>query len=97
MWSYSCAFPAVAEDQRHRMDGVVSMGKSWRRLRMDEDGDIADEFLDEVPPYMEEHDKRLPRFEVKYSTKPAKVKNLDLLPNGRIRHLMEYQGKLEWV
>ncbi|GER34456.1 RNAse E/G-like [Striga asiatica] len=83
-------------------DGGIQ-GLRWyaRRLRMDEDGDIADEFLDEVPPDMstdmEEHDKQLPRFEVKYRTRPAKVKNLDLLPNGRILHLVEYQGKLEWV
>ncbi|KAI3464688.1 hypothetical protein Pfo_021351 [Paulownia fortunei] len=78
-------------------------GLRWyaRRLRIDEDGDVADEFLDEVSPdmstSMEEHGRPLPRFEVKYSTRPAKVKNLALLPNGKIQHLVEYQGRLEWV
>ncbi|KAL0351620.1 UNVERIFIED_CONTAM: hypothetical protein Scaly_1550700 [Sesamum calycinum] len=78
-------------------------GLRWyaRRLRIDEDGDVADEFLDEVLPDMsmstEEHNRPLPRFEVKYSTRPAKVKNLALLPNGKIQHLVEHQGRLEWV
>ncbi|KAK6118771.1 hypothetical protein DH2020_047462 [Rehmannia glutinosa] len=83
-------------------DGGIQ-GLKWyaRRLRIDEDGDIADEFLDEVSPdmsrSMEEHNRPLPKFEVKYSTRPAKVKNLALLPNGKIQHLVEYQGRLEWV
>lgn len=78
-------------------------GLRWytRRLRIDEDGDIADEFLDEVsqdmPISMEEQNRTLPRFKVKYNTKPAKVRNLALLPNGKLNHLIEYQGKLEWV
>lgn len=74
---------------------LIGQGLRWyaRRLRIDEDGDVADEFLDEV----EEHDRPFPRFEVKYSTKPAKVKNLALLPNGKIQHLVEYQGRLEWM
>ncbi|KAL8515007.1 hypothetical protein ACS0TY_013917 [Phlomoides rotata] len=77
-------------------------GLRWyaRRLRIDEDGDVADEFLDEVSPDATtsmEDDRSLPRFEVKYSTKPAKVRNLALLPNGKIQHLVEYQGKLEWL
>ncbi|PIN10181.1 hypothetical protein CDL12_17237 [Handroanthus impetiginosus] len=83
-------------------DGGVQ-GLRWyaRRLRIDEDGDVADEFLDEVSTDMststEAHDRPLPRFEVKYSTRPAKVRNLALLPNGRIQHLVEYQGRLEWM
>ncbi|GER26157.1 mannose-1-phosphate guanylyltransferase (GDP)s [Striga asiatica] len=83
-------------------DGGIQ-GLRWyaKRLRIDEDGDIADEFLDEVAPdtssSMKEPDNQLPRFEVNYSTRPAKVKNLALLPNGKIQHLVEYQGRLEWV
>ncbi|KAK4390933.1 hypothetical protein Sango_2156600 [Sesamum angolense] len=88
-----------------RMIGSIESQKGlrWyaRRLRIDEDGDVADEFLDEVLPNMsmstEEHNRPLPRFEVKYSTRPAKVKNLALLPNGKIQHLVEHQGRLEWV
>ncbi|KAL6506608.1 hypothetical protein OROHE_022440 [Orobanche hederae] len=82
-------------------DGGIQ-GLRWyaQRLRIDEDGDIADEFLDEVSPNtstdMEKHDTYR-RFQLKYSTKPAKVKNLALLPNGKIQHLVEYQGRLEWA
>ncbi|GFP86927.1 hypothetical protein PHJA_000836500 [Phtheirospermum japonicum] len=82
-------------------DGGIQ-GLRWyaRRLRIDEDGDIADEFLDEISPDTSTSIDNNPlqsRFEVKYSTKPAKVKNLALLPNGKIQHLVEYQGRLEWV
>ncbi|KAG8378085.1 hypothetical protein BUALT_Bualt08G0101300 [Buddleja alternifolia] len=83
-------------------DGGIQ-GLRWyaRRLRIDEDGDVADEFLDEVLPdtsmRMEEQAKPLPKFQVKYSTRPAKVRNLALLPNGRIQHLVEWQGRLEWI
>ncbi|KAL2489316.1 uncharacterized protein Fot_42608 [Forsythia ovata] len=78
-------------------------GLRWyaRRLRIDEDGDVADEFLDELPADMsmstENNNRKLPRFEVKYSTKPAKVRNQALLPNGKIQQHVEYQGRLEWV
>ncbi|KAH6759090.1 hypothetical protein C2S51_019325 [Perilla frutescens var. frutescens] len=83
-------------------DGGIQ-GLRWyaRRLRIDEDGDVADEFLDEVSSDRsrsgEAHERPVPRFEVKYSTRPAKVKNLALLPNGKIQHLVEYQGRLEWL
>lgn len=78
-------------------------GLRWyaRRLRIDEDGDVADEFLDEVPAdtsmNTENHNRKLPRFEVKYNAKPAKVRSQVLLPNGKIQQQVEYQGRLEWV
>ncbi|KAG6390538.1 hypothetical protein SASPL_148276 [Salvia splendens] len=78
-------------------------GLRWyaRRLKMDEDGDVADEFLDEVSPdtlrSVGAHKSPAPRFEVKNSTKPVKVRNLELLPNGKIQHLVEHHGKLEWL
>lgn len=86
-----------------KISHVIAQGLRWyaRRLRIDEDGDVADEFLDEVPadtfPNTENHNKKLPRFEVKYSTKPAKVKSQVLLPDGKIQQQVEYQGRLEWV
>ncbi|KAL0365983.1 UNVERIFIED_CONTAM: hypothetical protein Sradi_3488400 [Sesamum radiatum] len=86
----------------HAGDGGVQ-GLRWyaRNLRIDADGDVADEFLDEVSPNMqenmEEHNRNLPRFEVKYSTRPAKVVNQALLANGKIQQHVEYQGRLEWV
>ncbi|KAL3845398.1 hypothetical protein ACJIZ3_002801 [Penstemon smallii] len=84
-------------------DGGVQ-GLKWyaKRLRIDEDGDIADEFLEEVVSNTsinsEEHNRSFPRFEVKYSSRPAKVKNQALFPNGRIQHQVECQpGRLEWL
>ena len=81
----------------------IAQGLRWyaRRLKMDEDGDVADEFLDEVSPdtlrSVGAHKNPAPRFEVKNSTKPVKVRNLELLPNGKIHHLVEHHGKLEWL
>lgn len=72
-----------------------------KRLRIDEDGDVADEFLDEVLPEMsknaEDQQRPFPRFEVKYSTRPAKVKNLGLSDDGKIQQCVEHQGRLQWV
>ncbi|KAK1374943.1 Phospholipid hydroperoxide glutathione peroxidase [Heracleum sosnowskyi] len=85
-------------------DGGVQ-GFKWyaRRLRIDEEGDVADEFLDEVLPEvktvsMTEGNKHrsLPTFEVKYSTLPAKVRS-QVLTQGRIQHSVEHQGRLLWV
>ncbi|TQD93574.1 hypothetical protein C1H46_020845 [Malus baccata] len=68
-------------------DGGV-LGLRWhsKRLRIDEDGDVADEFLDKVFPGMSistENNRALPRFEVKHNTKPAKVKT-QALHDGNI-------------
>ncbi|KAK1584693.1 hypothetical protein Q3G72_035294 [Acer saccharum] len=56
--------------------------------RKDEDGDVADEFLDEVltetSVNVEEKHTLLSKFEVRYSTKPVKVKNQVSL-DGRIQ------------
>ncbi|GFZ15438.1 hypothetical protein Acr_24g0016280 [Actinidia rufa] len=83
-------------------DGGVQ-GLKWyaRRLRIDEDGDVADEFLDEILPEpssgMDGQPKLLLRFEVKYSAKLAKVRNQVLAPDGKIHQSVEYQGQLQWV
>ncbi|KAB2632220.1 hypothetical protein D8674_028467 [Pyrus ussuriensis x Pyrus communis] len=80
-------------------DGGVQ-GLKWhaKRLRIDEDGDVADEFLDEVFPGMSistENNRALPRFEVKHNTKPAKVKS-QALYDGKIRQCVEYRGRSQW-
>jgi len=78
-------------------------GLRWytKALRIDEDGDVADEFLDEVllesSTSTEDHQRSFPKFEVKYSTRPAKVKSLLLAPDGKIRQCVEHQGRLQWV
>ncbi|KAI3905099.1 hypothetical protein MKX01_017345 [Papaver californicum] len=85
-------------------DGGVQ-GLKWyaKRLRIDEDGDVADEFLDEVVQPVEvssaADDRRqlLKKFELKYSTKPAKVRKQVITIDGKIHQSVEYQGKLQWV
>lgn len=77
-------------------------GLRWyaKRLRIDEDGDVANEFLDEVLPQTPtntENQRKLPRFEVKYSARPVKVKNQMLSVDGKIQQCVEHQGKLQWV
>lgn len=77
-------------------------GLRWyaKRLRIDEDGDVADEFLEEVLPETPtsiENQRKLPRFEVKYSARPAKVKKQMLSLDGKIQQCVEHQGRLQWV
>lgn len=83
-------------------DGGVQ-GLRWyaKRLRVDEDGDVADEFFDEIaletPAKAENERKPFPRFQVKYSTRPARVKKQAILQDGRIQQCVEHQGRLQWV
>ncbi|KAM0935653.1 hypothetical protein DsansV1_C28g0205091 [Dioscorea sansibarensis] len=74
-------------------DGGVQ-GFRWysRRLRIDEDGDMADEFLSEVCA-TETH----PKFEVKYNTRPAAIKKQVISDDGNVCSSIEFQGKLQWV
>ena len=77
-------------------------GFRWygRRLRIDEDGDVADEFLDEVLPLDRSGSQQhttLPRFEVKYNTRPAPVRKQAIAINGNVHPSMEYKGMLRWV
>ncbi|CAH9101330.1 unnamed protein product [Cuscuta epithymum] len=84
-------------------DGGVQ-GLRWygKGLKVDEDGDVADEFISEIPPEnlgIEQGQKRqFPRFEVKYQTRQAKVRNQALLsPDGKIQLFVELHGRLEWI
>ncbi|KAG5601410.1 hypothetical protein H5410_032780 [Solanum commersonii] len=78
-------------------------GLRWyaKRLRIDEDGDVADEFLNEIPPdapsSTDENNRKFRKFELKYTTKPAKVTSQTLSAAGKIKYRVEYQGKLEWI
>lgn len=75
-------------------------GLRWcaKRLRIDEDGDVAHEFLDEVlPDATELEEKPLPKFAVRYSTRPAMVKNQVISHDGKVQHCVEHHGRLEWV
>ncbi|OIT40209.1 PREDICTED: uncharacterized protein LOC109237105 [Nicotiana attenuata] len=81
--------------------GVQGLRWYAKRLRIDEDGDVADEFLNEIqldiPSSTEENHRKFPRFELKYSTKPAKVTSQALSASGTIKHRVEYLGRLEWM
>ncbi|ONK56036.1 uncharacterized protein A4U43_C10F3470 [Asparagus officinalis] len=80
--------------------GVQGFRWYGRRLRIDEDGDVADEFLDEVLPQdrsMSQEHRTLPRFEVKYNTRPAPVRKQAITINGNVHPSMEYKGMLRWV
>lgn len=87
------------------LSGYRFQGFKWyaRRLKIDEEGDVADEFLDEVLPEVktvsmteDNRHRSLPTFEVKYNTLPAKVRS-QVLSQGRIQHSVEHQGRLLWV
>ncbi|KAI4364772.1 hypothetical protein MLD38_020825 [Melastoma candidum] len=86
---------------------MLFQGLKWctRRLRMDEDGDVAHEFLDEVvdsdpslspslATALEQVEKPpLPRFQVR----PAMVKNQAMDVDGKLQFCVEHQGRLQWV
>lgn len=84
-------------------DGGVQ-GLKWyaRRLRTDEDGDVADEFLDQVKRdpslSLENHQQQqMPSFQAKRNTRPAKIQCQVMSPNGKFQQCVESQGKLRWV
>lgn len=83
-------------------DGGVQ-GLRWysKRLRVDEEGDVAEEFLEEVLPDQwtnrEDHNTTLSpslRLEAKHKTRPAKVRGLMVSSDGKLQHYIEHQGRL---
>ncbi|KAM7257370.1 hypothetical protein ACFE04_013111 [Oxalis oulophora] len=95
--------------ERHNMSSkchkdALERGLKWhtKRLRVDEDGDVAEEFLDEILPEaasssLENQTRPMPGFVLKCNTTPAKVKNQVLSADGRIQQCVEYKGRLQWV
>ncbi|XP_010941232.1 uncharacterized protein [Elaeis guineensis] len=81
--------------------GVQGFGWYTRRLRIDEDGDVADEFLHEIVPQASSTDKQMtrPRLQVKYSSWPTAqaMRKQVIAVDGNIKLCSEYQGKLRWV
>ncbi|KAD6453630.1 hypothetical protein R6Q59_015475 [Mikania micrantha] len=83
-------------------DGGVQ-GLQWytRCLKIDEDGDVADEFLEEV--FTETvANSNAPQttwseFQVKLTTKPAKARNPCLTRDGTIQHYVKHHGRLQLV
>lgn len=79
----------------------LNQGLSWytKRLKVDEDGDVGDEFLEEgEKPTNSEDDhnciKTMPRLQIKSKTIPAKVRGLVVSSDGKLQQCIEHQGKL---
>ncbi|MQM19132.1 hypothetical protein Taro_052134 [Colocasia esculenta] len=70
------------------------------KLKVDEDGDVADEFLDEVlPEEVPGTDNQcvLPTFKINYNTRPDAVKKQIVASDGNVRQGVEHRGRLQWV
>ncbi|THU55496.1 hypothetical protein C4D60_Mb11t07180 [Musa balbisiana] len=81
--------------------GVQGFRWYTRRLRMDEDGDVADEFLSEVIAQMPPTHNQIapPKFQVKYNTRPTAMamRKQVIVADGNVHQSLEYQGRLRWV
>ncbi|KAI3828697.1 hypothetical protein L1987_02805 [Smallanthus sonchifolius] len=81
-------------------DGGVQ-GLQWytSSLKIDEDGDVADEFLEEVfhETVANAPQKTRSEFQVKLTTKPAKAKDPCLSRKGTVQHTVKYHGRLQLV
>ncbi|GLJ22392.1 hypothetical protein SUGI_0421510 [Cryptomeria japonica] len=77
--------------------GVQGFGWYTQKLQADEDGDIAEEFLNEVLPDVRGRDdlRVRPRLEVKHSTKPVTLKGPVISMNGNVHPCVEHAGKLQ--
>ncbi|OIV94665.1 hypothetical protein TanjilG_25889 [Lupinus angustifolius] len=82
-------------------DGGVQ-GLRWyaKHLRIDEDGDVADEFLDEVSSEAStlhvDHLITKTRVKHKGASRRAKVKQ-QVLSDGKLMHCVEHRGRLQLV
>lgn len=80
-------------------------GLEWytRSLKIDEDGDVANEFLEEVPTRTpnknanELHQKTVPKFKANLNAKPAKARNPRLSSEGTVQHYVKYQGGVQLI
>ncbi|PSR89230.1 Thymidine phosphorylase [Actinidia chinensis var. chinensis] len=78
-------------------------GLKWyaRRLKIDDDGDVADEFFEVILPSSGKEDEHqhppFPRLQVKCNARPAKVRNQTLTRDGKVLQRVEHQGRLQWV
>jgi len=81
-------------------DGGVQ-GFSWysQKLQVDEDGDFAEEFLNEVLPDLTGSDgsREVPRLKVNPSTNPAKLASRMFTESGIVYQSVEHAGGLRWV
>jgi hypothetical protein len=80
---------------------MLGQGFSWysQKLQVDEDGDFAEEFLNEVLPDLTGSDgsREVPRLKVNPSTNPAKLVSRMFTENGIVYQSVEHAGGLRWV
>jgi hypothetical protein len=79
---------------------LCAKGLKWysERLRVDDDGDIAEEFLSEVLPAGPGNRNRRARFEcVRQKTRPVTLKGPVCTHNGNVHQIIETLGKSSWV
>ncbi|KAK2426232.1 hypothetical protein P8452_40945 [Trifolium repens] len=79
--------------------GLQGLGWYAKNLRIDEDGDVANKFLDEVysqTPAADNHNATA-RFKVRNDTRPVKVKQQLLSSDGKFQQIVQHQGKLQFV
>jgi hypothetical protein len=75
-------------------------GLTWyaERLRADDDGDVAQEFLKEVVPRAQGPDRNAqPTFEAVSHTRPVKLKGPVCTQNGNVHQTVELSGKYLWT
>ncbi|CAN6460287.1 unnamed protein product [Victoria cruziana] len=97
--------PVIAQCD-HGEGGVQGFRWYAKRLRIDEDGDVAEEFLEEVLPQSStdqvatnapSRSQPQPRFVVRRSSRPAKVKKQAIVQGGNILQCVDFNGTLIWV
>ncbi|KAJ4781379.1 phospholipid hydroperoxide glutathione peroxidase [Rhynchospora pubera] len=80
-------------------EGTVQ-GFRWytRRLRIDEDGDVADEFLEEVT-VADKQFANPPQFQTKFNTRPTalSMRKQTVARDGNILQSFDYGDDLKWV
>ncbi|KAJ0964349.1 hypothetical protein J5N97_029471 [Dioscorea zingiberensis] len=79
--------------------GVQGLRWYARQFLIDEDGDAADEFLNEIslPENQITQTQTAAKFEINFSTKPAAIRKQTISTDGNIHQIMMYQGRTEWV
>ncbi|XP_031481988.1 uncharacterized protein LOC116252078 isoform X2 [Nymphaea colorata] len=90
----------------HGEGGVQGFRWYAKRLRIDEDGDVAEEFLEEVLPESSSQaamdstpskSQSQSRFIVRRSSRPARVKRQAIVQDGNILQCVDFNGTLIWV
>lgn len=90
--------PPVVSKCTYGNGGVQGLKWYSERLRVDDDGDIAEEFLSEVVPSGFGNRSRRARFESsRQQTRPVTLKGPVCTHDGNVHQIVESSGKSTWV